>query len=153
MREMGMTRIPTSMSATASDLRKKLVAFWSFFSNDTASITRMLPPIVSAMMIRISSAGQFFSLIIVLVTDVWVKLSRPALMAATPPPPTFPHDRVWFTSMGLLLGHTIRPPTSKEEVVVPNPPRRTLAGPPITETEPYPTEEVEKKGRLPRQRG
>lgn len=141
MREIGMTRMPTSMSATASDLRKKLVAFWSFFSSDTAKITRMLPPIVSAMMTSMSSAGQFFSFITALVTDSWVKLSSPALMAAAPPPLPpipMPHDRDWLRSRGLLLGQAIRLPTSREEVVVLNPPRRALAGPPIRKRDPHP---------------
>lgn len=142
MREMGMTRMPTSMSATASDLRKKLVAFWSFFSRDTARITRMFPPIVSAMMTSMSSAGQFFSFITVLVTDSWVKLSTPALMAAAPPllpPSPIPHGRVWLRSRGLLLGQAIRPPTSREDVVVLNPPRRVLACPPIPKRDAYPS--------------
>lgn len=137
-----MTKMPTSMSATASDLRKKLVAFWSFFSRDTAKITRILPPIVSAMMTSISSAGQFFSFITALVTDSWVKLSRPPLMAAAPPPTLLPspipHGRLWLRSRGLLLGQAIRPPTSREEVVVLNPPRRALAGPPIPKRDSYP---------------
>lgn len=140
MRDIGMTRMPTSMSATASDLRKKLVAFWSFFSRDTARITRILPPMVSAMMTRISSAGQFFSFITVLVTDSWVKLSTPALMAAAPPllpPSPIPHGRVWFRSRGLGLGHAIRPPSSSEDVVVLKPPRRVLAGPPIPKSNPF----------------
>lgn len=138
IREIGITRIPTSMSATASDLRKKLVAFWSFFSSDTARMTRMFPPIVSAMMTSMSSAGQFFSLITALLTDSWVvKLSRPKLMPEATPPPLLlpspiPHGRVWLRSKGLLLGQAIRLPTSKEDVVVPNPPRRALAGPPIS---------------------
>ncbi|KAJ8407153.1 hypothetical protein AAFF_G00288290, partial [Aldrovandia affinis] len=54
IREMGMTRMPTSMSATASERRKKLVAFCSFFSSDTAKMTRMFPPMVRKMMMRIS---------------------------------------------------------------------------------------------------
>lgn len=134
MRDMGMTRMPTSMSATASDLRKKLVAFCSFFSRDTARITRMLPPMVSAMMTSMSSAGQFFSFIAVLVTEPWVKLSTPALMAAapTPPPPRpRPSDRVWLRSRELLLSQAIRLPTSREEVVVLKPPSRVLAAPSI----------------------
>lgn len=58
-----MTRIPTSMSATARDIKKKFVAFWSFFSKDTAIITSMFPPMVRIMMIKIIKAGQFFSFI------------------------------------------------------------------------------------------
>lgn len=137
MRDMGMTRMPTSMSATASDLRKKLVAFCSFFSRDTARITRMLPPMVSAMMTSMSSAGQFFSFMDVLVTEPRVKLSTPALMAAapTPPPPPRPRpsDRVWLRSRELLLSQAIRLPTSREEVVVLKPPSRVLAAPSILE--------------------
>lgn len=134
MREIGMTRMPTSMSATASDLRKKLVAFWSFFSRDTARITRMFPPTVSAMITRISSAGQFFSLITVLVTNLVVELSKPKLIAAALAPPLLPpvpNARVWLKSSGLLLAQTIWLPTSREGMVVPNPPRRALAGPAI----------------------
>lgn len=138
MRDIGMTRMPTSMSATANDLRKKLVAFCSFFSRDTARITRMLPPMVSAMMTRMSSAGQFFPFIAVLVTEPWVKLSTPALMAAAPPllppSPNPTHDRVWLSSRELLLGQAIRLPTSREEVVVLKPPRRVLVGPSILKT-------------------
>lgn len=63
MREMGMTKMPTSMSATASERRKKLVAFWSFFSSDTAKITKIFPPIVKKMITSIKRAGQFFSFI------------------------------------------------------------------------------------------
>lgn len=55
---MGMTNTPTSRSATAKDMRKKLVAFWSFLSNDTARMTRMFPPIVGMMTKRISNAAQ-----------------------------------------------------------------------------------------------
>lgn len=139
MRDMGMTRMPTSMSATASDLRKKLVAFCSFFSKDTARITRMFPPMVSAMMTSISSAGQFFSFIAVLVTESWVKLSTPPLMAAAPPPPPpppprpSPNDRVWLRSRELLLSQAIRFPSSRDEVVVLKPPSRVLAVPSILE--------------------
>lgn len=62
MSDTGMTRIPTSMSATAKDIRKKFVAFCNFFSKDTAIITSMFPPMVSRMMTKIKRAGQFFSL-------------------------------------------------------------------------------------------
>lgn len=55
---MGMTNTPTSRSATAKDIRKKLVAFWSFLSNDTARMTRMFPPMVGMMTKTISNAAQ-----------------------------------------------------------------------------------------------
>lgn len=142
MREIGMTRMPTSMSATASDRKKKLVAFWSFFSSETARITRMLPPIVSAMMTSMSSAGQFLSLIAACETDCWERLeSKPLAMAAPLPltPTPIPHGQeLWFRSRELLLllpGQAIQPPTSKEEVVEPKPPRRAPPGPPILERE------------------
>lgn len=63
MSEMGMTKMPTSMSATARERRKKFVAFCSFFSSDTARITKIFPPIVRKIITRISRAGQFFSFI------------------------------------------------------------------------------------------
>ncbi len=53
-----MTSNPTSRSATARDIRKKLVAFWSFLSNDTARMTRMFPPMVGMITRRMSSAAQ-----------------------------------------------------------------------------------------------
>lgn len=55
---MGITSNPTSRSATARDIRKKLVAFWSFLSSDTARMTRMFPPMVGKMTRRMSSAAQ-----------------------------------------------------------------------------------------------
>lgn len=60
--ETGMTRKPTSMSATARERKKKLVAFCSFLSRDTARMSRMLPTTVKKMTIKMSRAGQFFSL-------------------------------------------------------------------------------------------
>lgn len=56
---MGITRSPTNRSATARDSRKKLVAFCSFLSSDTARMTRMFPPIVGMMTIMISRAAHF----------------------------------------------------------------------------------------------
>ncbi len=54
-----MTSNPTSRSATARDIRKKLVAFWSFLSNDTARMTRMFPPMVGMITRKMSSAAQW----------------------------------------------------------------------------------------------
>lgn len=61
MRAMGITKSPTNKSATASDIRKKFVAFWSFLSSHTARMTRMFPPIVGMITITISKAAQFSS--------------------------------------------------------------------------------------------
>lgn len=61
MRAMGITKSPTNRSATASDIRKKLVAFCSFLSSHTARMTRMFPPIVGMITITISKAAQFSS--------------------------------------------------------------------------------------------
>lgn len=58
-RAMGITRTPTNRSATASDIRKKLVAFCSFLSRETARMTRMFPPMVGMMTVTISRAAQF----------------------------------------------------------------------------------------------
>lgn len=60
-RARGITRTPTSRSATASDMRKKLVALCSFFSRETARMTRMFPPMVGMMTMMISRAAQFSS--------------------------------------------------------------------------------------------
>lgn len=60
-RASGITRTPTSRSATASDMRKKLVALCSFFSRETARMTRMFPPMVGMMTMRISRAAQLSS--------------------------------------------------------------------------------------------
>ena len=130
MSEMGMTRMPTSMSATASERRKKLVAFCSFFSSDTARITRMFPPIVRKMMMRMSSAGQFFSFIA-------SRSTTPLAPGPTPSGPVGYCDRlasgsaqtapVWFRRVMVeeLPGHAaIQPATSREAVVDLNPPRR-----------------------------
>lgn len=69
MSAAGMTRTPTSRSATASERRKKLVALCSFFSRDTASITKIFPPTVKKMMTKIIKADQFFPLFQQLVTS------------------------------------------------------------------------------------
>lgn len=69
MSAVGMTRTPTSRSATARERRKKLVALCSFFSKDTASITKIFPPTVKKMMTRMIKAGQFFPLLMQLVTS------------------------------------------------------------------------------------
>lgn len=60
-RARGITRTPTSRSATASDMRKKLVALCSFLSSETARMTRMFPPMVGTMTMMISRAAQFSS--------------------------------------------------------------------------------------------
>ena len=87
MSETGMTRMPTSMSATASERRKKFVAFCSFFSRDTARMTRMFPPMVRRMMTRISRAGQFFSFMVILGSVwLWLRLTEvfPCQAVSTP---------------------------------------------------------------------
>lgn len=57
--EAGITRKPTSMSATASEQRKKLVALCSLPSRDTAIMTSIFPAIVKNIITRINRAGQF----------------------------------------------------------------------------------------------
>ena len=117
--------MPTSMSATASERRKKLVAFCSFFSSDTARMTRMFPPMVRKMMTRIRSAGQFFSFM----------GSREMVWASTErlPPESAPW-RLWFRLTDAFPGQATHPPyrpISSEAVVEPNPPSRGPLWPPI----------------------
>lgn len=104
MSEIGITRMPTNMSATAKDRRKKLVAFCSFFSSDTARITRMFPPMVSRMMMSISSAGQFFTLSGLPVGTVEDR-------------PTARLVRLWFRLVVVFPGQLIQPLMSTEAVV------------------------------------
>lgn len=122
MSEMGITRMPTNMSATAKDLRKKLVAFCSFFSSDTAMMTRMFPPMVSRMMMSISSAGQFFSLFVFfgLEDEVEERLDPGSLQ-----------NRLWFKLTVVFPGQVIQPLMSTEAVVALKLPRSGPAGAPI----------------------
>lgn len=125
MSEMGITRMPTNISATAKDRRKKLVAFCSFFSSDTAMITRMFPPMVSRMMISISSAGQFFSLIASLAMPWLEDEAEERLMLGSVP------NRLWFRLMVVFPGQVIQPLISTEAVVELKPPISGPAGAPI----------------------
>lgn len=99
MSDTGMTRIPTSMSATASDIRKKFVAFCNFFSKDTAIITSMFPPMVSRMTTRIRRAGQFFSLTDIREASPFSELLRGSDVG-----------KLWFRVKLLLKDQAIRPP-------------------------------------------
>ncbi|TRZ04620.1 hypothetical protein HGM15179_012931 [Zosterops borbonicus] len=99
MSDTGMTRIPTSMSATASDIRKKFVAFCNFFSKDTAIITNMFPPMVSRMTTRIRRAGQFFSLMDIRETSPFSEELRGSDVG-----------KLWFRVKLLLKDQAIRPP-------------------------------------------
>lgn len=125
MSEMGITRMPTNMSATAKDRRKKLVAFCNFFSSDTAIITRMFPPMVSRMMMSMSSAGQFFSLIIWL-SKLWLEdeVEERLVLGSV-------SCRLWFRLMVVFWGQVIQPLMSTEAVVKLKPPRSGPAGAPI----------------------
>lgn len=99
MSDTGMTRIPTSMSATAKDIRKKFVAFCNFFSKDTAIITSMLPPMVSRMMTKIKRAGQFFSLTDIRETSPFSEALRGSDVG-----------KLWFRVKLVLKDQAIRPP-------------------------------------------
>lgn len=120
MSEMGITRMPTNMSATAKDRRKKLVAFCSFFSSDTAIITRMFPPMVSRMMMSMRSAGQFFSLITSLAIP-WLEDEAEERLALESV-----QNRLWFRLMVVFPGQVTQPLMSKEAVVELKPP---ISGP------------------------
>lgn len=99
MSDTGMTRIPTSMSATASDIRKKFVAFCNFFSKDTAIITNMFPPMVSRMTTKMRRAGQFFSLTDIRETSPFSEVLRGSDVG-----------KLWFRVKLLLRDQAIRPP-------------------------------------------
>lgn len=99
MSDTGMTRIPTSMSATARDIRKKFVAFCNFFSKDTAIITNMFPPMVSRMTTKIRRAGQFFSLTDIRETSPFSEVLRGSDVG-----------KLWFRVKLLLKDQAIRPP-------------------------------------------
>lgn len=99
MSDTGMTRIPTSMSATASDIRKKFVAFCNFFSKDTAIITNMFPPMVSRMTTKIRRAGQFFSLTDIREASPFSEALRGSDVG-----------KLWFRVKLLLNDQAIRPP-------------------------------------------
>lgn len=58
--ETGITRKPTSMSATASEQRKKLVALCSLVLRDTAIMTSIFPAMVKNIITKMNRAGQFF---------------------------------------------------------------------------------------------
>lgn len=125
MSETGITRMPTNMSATAKDRRKKLVAFCSFFSSDTAIITRMFPPMVSRMMMSIRSAGQFFSLMACLAMPGLEDEVEDRLVLGS-----F-QNRLWFRLMVVFPGHVIQPLMSTEAVVELKTPISGPAGAPI----------------------
>lgn len=125
MSEMGITKMPTNMSATAKERRKKLVAFCSFFSSDTAMITRMFPPMVSKMMMSISSAGQFFSWVASLAMPWLEDEVEEKLMLELVP------NRLWFRLLVVFLGQFIQPLMSTEAVVELKPPISGPAGAPI----------------------
>lgn len=123
--EMGITSMPTNISATAKDRKKKFVAFCSFFSSDTARITRIFPPTVNTMMTNMRSAGQFFSLITSLATRCVEDTVEEKLAWGSD------RSRLWFRLMVVLLGQVIQALRSREAVVEPKLPSNGPPGAPM----------------------